>query len=223
MSVPLAECLWRQVGGAGRRHSASDLNGSMLEGTVHGPDIQDRDGAPDLIEHTCKNYPTVNKLFANGGYRRKPRLYLKGTAQRGVNKVQRPPDVIPAIALASGSSDCRWRIASATENTSFVSSSKFEGSLVQTTTSISLDCAHTMMAEGTSGLHVRLPSANQEPMRFITVPSRQQRSANHVARNIGHVRMPYLRADTRLVKNFYLNQVSLTPVATQIATSLRLR
>jgi len=51
-----------------KRHIVTDMTGNMLEGTVHGADIQDRDGAPDLIERTCMNYPTVKKLFADGGY-----------------------------------------------------------------------------------------------------------------------------------------------------------
>lgn len=51
-----------------KRHIITDMTGNMLEGTVHGADIQDRDGAPDLIARTCNNYPTVKKLFADGGY-----------------------------------------------------------------------------------------------------------------------------------------------------------
>ncbi len=51
-----------------KRHIITDTTGNMLEGTVHGADIQDRDGAPDLIERTCKSYPTVKNLFADGGY-----------------------------------------------------------------------------------------------------------------------------------------------------------
>lgn len=51
-----------------KRHIATDMSGNMLEGIVHGGDVQDRDGAPDLIERTCQTYPTVAKLFADGGY-----------------------------------------------------------------------------------------------------------------------------------------------------------
>ena len=42
--------------------------GNMLEGVVHGADVQDRDGAPGLIERSCDAFPTLTKLFADGGY-----------------------------------------------------------------------------------------------------------------------------------------------------------
>ncbi|PWU70600.1 IS5 family transposase [Ochrobactrum sp. POC9] len=51
-----------------KRHIVTDMVGNMLEGIVHGADVQDRDGAPDLIERACQNHPTVRKLFADGGY-----------------------------------------------------------------------------------------------------------------------------------------------------------
>ncbi len=35
---------------------------------MHGGDVQDRDGAPDLIERSCEAYPTLTRLFADGGY-----------------------------------------------------------------------------------------------------------------------------------------------------------
>lgn len=35
---------------------------------VHGADVQDRDGAPGLIERSCDAYPTLIKLFADGSY-----------------------------------------------------------------------------------------------------------------------------------------------------------
>jgi hypothetical protein len=33
-----------------KRHIVTDMTGNMLESIVHGADVQDRDGAPDLIE-----------------------------------------------------------------------------------------------------------------------------------------------------------------------------
>ncbi|PWL16602.1 IS5 family transposase [Falsochrobactrum shanghaiense] len=51
-----------------KRHIVADMTGNMLEGIVHGADVQDRDGAPDLIERTRANYPSVKRLFADGGY-----------------------------------------------------------------------------------------------------------------------------------------------------------
>ena len=37
-------------------------------GTVHGADVQGRDGALGLIERSCDAYPTLVRLFADGGY-----------------------------------------------------------------------------------------------------------------------------------------------------------
>lgn len=51
-----------------KRHIITDIAGNMLEGIVHSADIQDRDGAPGLIERTRETYPTLTKLFADGGY-----------------------------------------------------------------------------------------------------------------------------------------------------------
>ena len=51
-----------------KRHVVTDTLGNMLEGVVHGADVQDRDGAPGLIERSCDAYPTLTKLFADGGY-----------------------------------------------------------------------------------------------------------------------------------------------------------
>jgi len=42
--------------------------GNMLEGVVHGADVQDRDGAPSLIERSCDAYPALIRLYADGGY-----------------------------------------------------------------------------------------------------------------------------------------------------------
>jgi len=37
-----------------KRHIVTDTLGNMLEGVVHGADVQDRDGAPGLIERSCE-------------------------------------------------------------------------------------------------------------------------------------------------------------------------
>ena len=51
-----------------KRHIVTDTLGNMLECVVHGADVQDRDGAPGLIERSCDTYPTLARLFADGGY-----------------------------------------------------------------------------------------------------------------------------------------------------------
>jgi transposase len=51
-----------------KRHIVTDTLGNMLEGVVHEAGVQDRDGAPGLIDRACETYPTLVKLFADGGY-----------------------------------------------------------------------------------------------------------------------------------------------------------
>jgi len=51
-----------------KRHIATDTAGNVLEAIVHAADIQDRDGAPMVIESVRQTYPSLVKLFADGGY-----------------------------------------------------------------------------------------------------------------------------------------------------------
>jgi transposase len=51
-----------------KRHIVTDTAGNMLEGIVHEASIQDRDGAPGLIGIVKEGFPTLAKLFADGGY-----------------------------------------------------------------------------------------------------------------------------------------------------------
>lgn len=51
-----------------KRHIVTDTAGNMLEGIVHKASIQDRDGAPGLIATVTESFPTLARLFADGGY-----------------------------------------------------------------------------------------------------------------------------------------------------------
>lgn len=55
-----------------KRHIATDTQGNLLCSTVHTADIQNRDGAPWLIDQTWifqwQVWPTLARLFADGGY-----------------------------------------------------------------------------------------------------------------------------------------------------------
>ncbi len=51
-----------------KRHLIVDADGTPIVMTVHTADIQDRDGAPDLIAKLLETVPTVCRLFADGGY-----------------------------------------------------------------------------------------------------------------------------------------------------------
>ena len=46
----------------------TDTLGNMLEGVVHGADVQDRDGAPSSVARSCDAYPMLITLYADGGY-----------------------------------------------------------------------------------------------------------------------------------------------------------
>ena len=51
-----------------KRHITTDTQGNLLFGLVHSADIQDQDGAVDVIRSTCESWPTVSHLFADEGY-----------------------------------------------------------------------------------------------------------------------------------------------------------
>ena len=51
-----------------KRHFVVDTEGNPLAVQVHCAGIQDRDGAPDLLEEVAARCPTLRALFADGGY-----------------------------------------------------------------------------------------------------------------------------------------------------------
>ena len=51
-----------------KRHIATDTVGNLLDALVHSADIQDRDGAPNLIARCRDAYPSLGRFFADGGY-----------------------------------------------------------------------------------------------------------------------------------------------------------
>ncbi len=51
-----------------KRHIVTDTEGNMLSLRTHTADIQDRDGAPDLLAQACCDYPSLAHIFADGGY-----------------------------------------------------------------------------------------------------------------------------------------------------------
>lgn len=51
-----------------KRHIITDTLGLMVGITVHGADIQDRDGAPDVLKSIRYSYPWLRHVFADGGY-----------------------------------------------------------------------------------------------------------------------------------------------------------
>ena len=51
-----------------KRHIVTDTQGHMLTAVVHAANIQDRDGAPDVISLACASFPCIKRIFADGGY-----------------------------------------------------------------------------------------------------------------------------------------------------------
>jgi transposase len=51
-----------------KRHIVTDTIGLLVGLVVHGADIQDRDGAPNLLKSMSTTYPLLRHVFADGGY-----------------------------------------------------------------------------------------------------------------------------------------------------------
>jgi len=51
-----------------KRHIVTDTIGLLVGLAIHGADIQDRDGAPELLKSIRSSYPWLRHVFADGGY-----------------------------------------------------------------------------------------------------------------------------------------------------------
>lgn len=51
-----------------KRHIVTDTAGLLVAGIVHAADVQDRDGAPDLLAAVRTTHPWLRHLFADGAY-----------------------------------------------------------------------------------------------------------------------------------------------------------
>lgn len=51
-----------------KRHILTDTQGNLPAVITHTADIQDRDGAPGVIEQARESFPTLTHIFADGGY-----------------------------------------------------------------------------------------------------------------------------------------------------------
>jgi transposase len=54
-----------------KRHILVDTLGLLLSVVVHPADIQDRDGAFELLRQARRLFPFIERIFADGGYRGK--------------------------------------------------------------------------------------------------------------------------------------------------------
>lgn len=51
-------------------HVLVDTLGLLLNVVVHPGDVQDRDGALDLLRRSCRLFPFIERIVGDGGYRR---------------------------------------------------------------------------------------------------------------------------------------------------------
>jgi transposase len=62
-----------------KRHILTDTLGLLVAAVVHTADIQDRDGAPDVLTSIRASFPWLRHVFADGGYAgQKLKAALKG-------------------------------------------------------------------------------------------------------------------------------------------------
>ena len=51
-----------------KRHIRTDSSGLLATAQVHAANIQDRDGAPDLLASARRSFPRLHHVFADGAY-----------------------------------------------------------------------------------------------------------------------------------------------------------
>ena len=51
-----------------KRHIITDTNGFLVHAIIHSADIQDRDGAPMVLQDIRYRFPWLRHVFADGGY-----------------------------------------------------------------------------------------------------------------------------------------------------------
>ncbi len=87
-----------------KRHIVTDSLGNLLDVIVHTADIQDRDGAPAVIESVRDSYPSLVKLFADGGYAgEKLRTAIAHIESLAIDIVKRSDSAAGFVVLAK-----RW-------------------------------------------------------------------------------------------------------------------
>ena len=83
-----------------KRHILTDTDGNLLGLITHTADIQDRDGAPDVIAQTRESFPTISHVFADGGYAgNKLKGALAGVDAPQIEIVKRPPGVTGFVVI----------------------------------------------------------------------------------------------------------------------------
>lgn len=84
-----------------KRHIVTDTSGNMLGAITHPANIQDRDGAPDVIAFTKESFPTLVHIFADGGYAgEKLEAAMQNMDGPTIEIVKRPNDAKGFVVIA---------------------------------------------------------------------------------------------------------------------------
>jgi transposase len=76
-----------------KRHRAVDTQGNMLETLVSAASVQDRDGAKPLLQRIKELFPTITKVWADGGYAGKLVEWAKNALNIDLEIVKKLPDL----------------------------------------------------------------------------------------------------------------------------------
>lgn len=82
----------KQVKGR-KRHVLSDTMGLLLTVMVHKADIQDRDGAKQVLEKAKQKYPRLQRIWADGGYAGQLIAWVKEQCHWVLEIIKRQDDV----------------------------------------------------------------------------------------------------------------------------------
>lgn len=84
-----------------KRHILTDTDGNLLGLVTHAADVQDRDGAPAVIAQARESFPTISRVFADGGYAgNKLKGALAGEGAPQIEIVKRPPGITGFVVIA---------------------------------------------------------------------------------------------------------------------------
>ena len=84
-----------------KRHIVTDTEGNMLGAITHPANVQDRDGAPDVVAFARESFPTLAHLFADGGYAgKKLETALRGMNGPTIEIVKRPDEAKGFVVIA---------------------------------------------------------------------------------------------------------------------------
>jgi len=72
-----------------KRHIIVDTNGMLLKVNVHPADIQDRDGAKNLLKEAREKLPTLSMIWADGGYAGKLVEWSKSKVDMNIEIIKR--------------------------------------------------------------------------------------------------------------------------------------